>query len=116
MSICLVTGGVGIVEDDLIVAADVSGKDDDSLLAIFSDRELKAGGAENVSGVVGLDVKVGRNVEATIARHGAKEFEDGIDVVAGIKRNGIGVLAPFLRMALAVSSSCRWPESFSSRW
>ncbi len=89
-------GRSGVVQDGLIVAADVAGEDDDGLLAIIGDGEFEAGGAEDVAGVVGLDVKVGRDVEAAVARHGAEEFEDRIDIVGGVERNGIGMLAPLV--------------------
>ena len=49
-----------------------------------------------MASVVGLNVKVGGDIEATVTRHGAKEAKNGIDVVASIEWLGIRVLAPLI--------------------
>ena len=49
-----------------------------------------------MSSVIGLDVKVGRDVEPAVARHGSKETKDWIHVITGVEGNRIGMLAPLV--------------------
>src|SRR5712672_1467196 len=92
----------GIIENGLIVASDIAGEHDDSFLAAFVDGENEGGGAENVAGVVRINVKFGADVEGAGAGHGFQGAQDGVDVVGSVE--GIGVGVAIVGMILSVAS------------
>ncbi len=92
------TGGVvrrrgGIVEDGLVVAADIAGEDHYGFFAIFGNGEDETGGAENVAGVVGVNVKFGADVKAAAAGHRFHGAQGGIDVLRGVQRLRVCMVA-----------------------
>ena len=58
---------LGIIQDGLVVAADVAGKHHGDVAAILGDDELDAGGAQDVSGVASSNQKLGADAEFAVA-------------------------------------------------
>src|SRR5438445_488442 len=89
-----VRGGRGwIIQDGLVVAADIAGENYDGFLSIVGNRQDQTGGAEDVAGIIRLDVKFRADVEAALARHRFHGAQNGIDVVRSVERLRVCVAA-----------------------
>jgi len=87
-----------ILENRLAIAADITGEENDGFLSGFGDGEDETGRAEDVAGVVGVDVKLRADVEAAGARHELELLQDGLDLLGGIEGARIGVAGPVLAL------------------
>lgn len=67
-----VRGRFRVPQNGLVVATDIAGKNDYSLLPILGNRQLEPGGAQDVSGIVRADRKLGTDGERIVAGNFAK--------------------------------------------
>ena len=81
-------GRLGIVQDRLVVAADVAGEDYQSLFSIFGDGEFEPSRAEDVAGIVRAYGKFGADLKIIGAGNFFELRESGLGPLPRCKAEG----------------------------
>ena len=89
----MTSGRLWIIQNRLVVAAEIAGKKHGHTLPVFGDDQFQAGGAEDVPGLVRAEKKFGTDAAFADSRNRLKPLQSGRGVLSRIERQGRFVFA-----------------------